>query len=121
MFPTVSSAVPFLKSGRLRAVAVTSEKRTPVVRGVPTMSESYRGFVAESWVGLLAPARTPPEIVARLNAECVKVLGQPDVKARFAELALDTVGSTPTQFDQWIRAEIERWGRVIREQKISID
>jgi len=121
MFPTVSSAVPHLKSGRLRAVAVTSEKRTAVVPGVPTMSETYPGFVAESWVGLLAPAKTPPEIIARLNAECVKILGVPDVKARFAELALDTVGSTPAQFDQWIRAEIDRWGKVIRQQKITIE
>jgi tripartite-type tricarboxylate transporter receptor subunit TctC len=121
MFPTVSSAVPHLKSGRLRAVAVTSGKRTPVVPGAPTMSETYPGFVAETWVGLLAPAKTPPEIVSRLNAECVKVLGLPDVKARFAELALDTVGSTPAQFDQWIRAEIDRWGKVVRQQKITIE
>ena len=121
MFPTVSSAVPHLKSGRLRAVAVTSEKRTPVVPGTPTMNETYPGFAADSWVGLLAPARTPPEIVARLNAECVKALAQPDVRARFAELALDTVGGTPAQFDQLIRAEIIRWGRVIREQKITLE
>jgi tripartite-type tricarboxylate transporter receptor subunit TctC len=121
MFPTVSSAVPHLKSGRLRAVAVTSEKRTPVVPGAPTMNETYRGFIAESWVGLLVPAKTPPEIIARLNAEAVRALGQPDVKARFAELALETVGSTPAQFDQWIRAEIDRWGRVIRQQKITLE
>jgi tripartite-type tricarboxylate transporter receptor subunit TctC len=121
MFPTVSSAVPHLKSGRLRAVAVTSEKRTRVVPGAPTMNETYPGFVAESWVGLLAPARTPPEIVARLNAECAKALAQADVKTRFAELALETVGGTPAQFDQLIRAEIDRWGRIIREQKITVE
>ena len=121
MFPTVSSAVPHLKSGRLRAVAVTSEKRTPVVPGAPTMNETYPGFVADSWAGLLAPARTPPAIVAQLNAECARALAQPDVKARFAELALETVGGTPAQFDQLIRAEINRWGRVIREQKITLE
>jgi len=121
MFPTVSSAVPLLKSGRLRAIAVTSEKRAAVVPGAPTMSESYPGFVAESWVGMLAPAKTPPEIIARLNAESVKVLGLPDVKARFAELALETVGSTPAQFGEWIRAEIDRWGKVIRQQKITLE
>ena len=121
MFPTVSSAVPHLKSGRLRAVAVTSEKRTPVVPGVPAMSETYPGFVAESWVGVLAPAKTPSEIIARLNAATIKVLGQPEVKARFAELGLETAGGTPAQFDQWLRAEINRWGRVIREQKITLE
>lgn len=121
MFPAVSSAVPHLKSGRLRAVAVTSEQRTPVVPGVPTMSETLPGFVAESWVGMLAPAKTPPEIIARLNAGTVKALAQPDVKARFAELGLETAAGTPAQFDQWIRAEIERWGRVIREQRITLE
>jgi tripartite-type tricarboxylate transporter receptor subunit TctC len=121
MFPTVSSAVPHLKSGRLRAIAVTSGKRTDVVPGTPTMNESYPGFVAESWVGMLAPAKTPPEIITRLNAECIKVLGLPDVKARFAELALEPAGGTPAEFDRWIRAEIERWGRVIHQQKIAIE
>lgn len=121
MFPTISSAVPHLKSGRLRAVAVTSDTRSPVVPGAPAMSETYPGFVAESWVGMLAPAKTPPEIITRLNAETVKALSQPDVKARFAELALDTAGSTPAQFDQWIRTEITRWGRVIREQRITLE
>ena len=121
MFPTVSSAVPHLKSNRLRAVAVTSEKRTPVVPGTPAMSETFPGFVAESWVGLLAPAKTPPEIIARLNTEAVKVLGQPEMKARFAELGLETAGGTPAQFDQLIRTEIMRWGRVIREQRITLE
>jgi tripartite-type tricarboxylate transporter receptor subunit TctC len=121
MFPTVSSAVPHVKSGRLRAVAVTSEHGTPALPGVPTMRESYPGFVAVSWVGLLAPAKTPVEIVSRLQGEVVKVLAQADVKARFSELGLETVGSTPAQFDQWIRTEIDRWGRVIRAQKITLE
>ena len=121
MFPTVSSAVPHLRSGRLRPIAVTSDKQTPVVPGAPTMSATYPGFVAESWVGLLAPAKTPSGIIARFNAETVRALGQPDLKARFSELALETAGGTPAQFDQWIRAEIERWGRVIREQKIALE
>ncbi len=121
MFPTVSSAIPHVKSGRLRAVAVTSEGPAPALPGVPPMRQSYPGFVAVSWVGLLAPAKTPAEIVSRLHDEVVKALAQPDVKARFAELGLETVGSTPAQFDQWIRAEISRWGRVIRAQKIRLE
>ncbi len=121
MFPTVSSAIPHVRSGRLRAIAVTSEHSAAALPGVPTMRESYPGFVAVSWVGLLAPARTPVEIISRLHGEVVKVLAQPDVKARFAELGLETVGSTPAQFDQWIRTEMERWGRVIRAQKITLE
>jgi len=85
------------------------------------MRDTYPGFVAESWVGLLAPARTPPEIIARLNAETAKALGQPETKARFAELGLEAAGGTSAQFDQLIRSEIERWGKVIRAQKITLE
>ena len=121
MFPTVTTAVPHLKSGRLHAVAVTSEARSAALPGVPTMKETYPAFVAVSWVGLLAPAKTPLEIVARLNAETLKALAAPDLKARLADLGLEAVGSTPGELDRWIRAEIERWGRVIRTQKITIE
>jgi tripartite-type tricarboxylate transporter receptor subunit TctC len=121
MFPTVSSASAHVKSGRLRAIAVTSERHTPAFPGVPTMRDTYPGFVAESWAGMLAPAKTPPEIIARLNAEAAKALGQPDLKARLAELGLESASSTPAAFGQLIRAEIERWGKVIRAQKITLE
>ncbi len=121
MFPTVSTAVPHVRSGRLRAIAVTSEKPAAALPGVPVMMSVVPNFRAESWVGLLAPAKTSQEIIARLNAECAKLLALSDVKARFAELGLETVGSTPAQFDHWIKTEIERWGRVIRAQKITLE
>ena len=121
MFATVSSVSSHMKAGRLRALAITSARRSPVAPGVPAMSETYPGFVSEAWVGLLAPAKTPPGIVARLNAEVIKILDLPDMKARFAEQGLETAGGTPAQLDQWIRAELERWGKVIREQKITLE
>jgi tripartite-type tricarboxylate transporter receptor subunit TctC len=121
MFATVPSVSSHMKAGRLRALAITSARRSAILPGVAAMSESYPGFVSEAWVGLLAPARTPPEIVARLNAEVAKVLELPEMKARFAELGLETAGGTPAQLDQWIRAELERWGKVIREQKITLE
>lgn len=121
MFATVPTISPHVKAGRLQAIAITSGKRSPAVPGVPTMAESIPGFTAESWVGLLAPARTPREIIARLNSEIVKVLAQRDLKARFTELGYETVASTPAQLDRWIRAETNRWGKVIREQKITIE
>jgi tripartite-type tricarboxylate transporter receptor subunit TctC len=108
MFATIPTLRPYVKTGRLHAIAITSEQRSSAVPGVPTMSETYPGFRAESWVGLLAPARTPREIIARLNAEVVTILALPEMKARFAELGYETVGSTPAQFDQWIRTETER-------------
>ena len=121
MFATVPSVSPHLKAGRLRALAITSSRTSAVLPGVPAMSETYPGFVSEAWVGLLAPARTPPEIVARLNAEVARILGLPDTKARFAELGLEAVAGTPEELDRWIRAEMERWGRVIREQRITLE
>ena len=121
MFATVPTLSPHVKAGRLHAIAITSEKRSPAVPGVPTMKETFPGFTAESWVGLLAPAKTPRAIIARLNSEGVKILAQPELKMRFAELGYETVGSSPAQFDRWIRVETERWGKVIREQKIAIE
>lgn len=121
MFATVPSVRSHLRAGRLRALAITSEKRSDVVPGVPTMGETFPGFVSEAWVGLLAPAKTPPEIVARLSAAVVRILNQPEIRARFAEQGLETVGSTPAQLDHWIRTEFDRWGKVIREQNISIE
>lgn len=121
MFPTVSTAAPHVRSKRLRAIAVTSEKPSAALPGVPLMLSVYPKFHAESWVGLLAPAKLPQEIVTRLHAECVKLLAQTDVRSRFGELGLETVGSTPAQFEQWIKSEIERWGRVIRAQKIALE
>ncbi|HEX9571749.1 MAG TPA: tripartite tricarboxylate transporter substrate-binding protein, partial [Burkholderiales bacterium] len=88
-----------------------SARRSPVAPGVPAMSETYPGFVSEAWVGLLAPAKTPPGIVARLNAEVIKILDLPDVKERFAEQGLETAGGTPAQLDQWIRAGARALGQ----------
>ena len=121
MFATVPSVSSHLKAGRLRALAVTSARSGAALPGVPAMSETYPGFVSEAWVGLLAPAKTPPAIVARLNAEVAKILDLPDTRGRFAELGLETAPGSPEDLDRWIRAEMEHWGRVIREQKIVIE
>ncbi|MSP96612.1 MAG: tripartite tricarboxylate transporter substrate binding protein [Betaproteobacteria bacterium] len=121
MFATVPTLSPYVKTGWLHAIAITSAQRSPAVPGVPTMSETFPRFTAESWVGMLAPAKTPRAIVALLNAALVKILAQPELKTRFAELGYETVGSTPAQFDRWIRAETERWGNIIRTQKIALE
>ena len=121
IFATAPSVSAHLKAGRVRALAVTSARRSPVFHGVPAMSETYPGFVSEAWVGLLAPARTPPEIVARLNAEVARILELPDTKTRFADLGLETAPSSPAELDRWIRSEMERWGRVIRERGITLE
>ena len=121
MFATVPSIRAHWKAGRLRALAVTSDSGSAALPGVPPMNQTVAGFSAESWVGLLAPAKTPQDLIARLNAEVVKVLNTPEVRERFAEQGLDTVGSSGAEFDRRLRAELERWGKVIRAAKITLE
>ena len=121
MFPILATAAPHLRTGRLRAIAVTSEKPAPSLPGVATLSQTIPNFRAESWTGLLAPVKVPAEVIARANVETAKLLALPEVKSRATELGLETAASTPAQFDQWIKSEIERWGRVIRAQKITLE
>jgi tripartite-type tricarboxylate transporter receptor subunit TctC len=121
MFATVPSISAHWKSGRLRALAVTSEKMSAALPGVQPMSQTIPGFVSESWVGMLAPARTPSEIVARLHADVLKVLKLSEVRDRFSEQGLEVVGSTPAEFDRRIRAELERWGKIIRTAHITLE
>ncbi len=121
MFATVPSISSHLKAARLRALAVTSEKPAPAVPGVPTMGEAYPGYAAEAWVGLLAPARTPPGTIERVHDGVARTLAAAELRERFAAMGLEAVGGAPADLERWIRVETERWGRVIREQKIRID
>ncbi len=121
IFAAVPSVNTHYKAGRVRAIAITSEARTGIIPGVPTINEVLPGFTGEAWMGLLAPAKTPTAIIDRLNSEVAKALALTDVKSRLAELGMDTVGGSPAQFDQYLRAESERWGRVIRAQKIEVE
>ncbi len=121
MFATPAAIFGHLKSGRVRAIGITSATRSDVLPGVPAMAETLPGFEAEVWVAMLGPARTPPAVVGRMHAGLEKVLGQRDMQERLAEQGLLAVASTPAQAEQWIRLQHERWGRVIREQKISLE
>ena len=121
IFAAVPSVSTHYKAGRVRAIAITSESRSGIVPGVPAMNEFYPGFAGEAWMGLLAPAKTPGDIVNRLNAELAKVLALPEVRAKLAEMGMETVGGSAAQFDQYLRTESERWGRVIRAQKIEVE
>src|SRR5688572_28868460 len=99
MFDNVSSALPNIKSGRLRAVAVTTLKRSPMLPALLTISESgLPGFDISTWFGVFAPGGTPPEVVARLNAEIVRILAAPEMKERLAALGAEPVGNKPEEF-----------------------
>jgi tripartite-type tricarboxylate transporter receptor subunit TctC len=122
MTDTVNSALPFIKDNKLRAIAVTSLKRTQVLPGVPTLAElGMPGFEVGAWQGLLAPAKTPPEVIARLNLEITKALAAPDVRAKLAVQGADPLGSTPAEYGQYIRSEIDRFANVIRQSGVTIE
>jgi tripartite-type tricarboxylate transporter receptor subunit TctC len=115
-FTSPISATPFVKGGRLRMVAVTSLKRSPSLPDIPTVAESgYADFDVVSWWGILAPAAAPKEIIARLHIEIVKVLALPEIKTKFSDQGADVASNTPEQFAAYIKSEIAKWGKLIRE------
>ena len=116
-----STGVPLVRSGRTRALAVTLDRRLPSLHDVPTVAEFIPGYYADVWHGLFAPAGTPLAIVERLSAETAKALKHEDVRKRLAEIGVDPVGSTPQEFAEKIRADLEKWGRVIRTANIKIE
>jgi len=119
MIENVPGTMPFVKAGKLRALAITSAQRSPLDPALPTMAEAdVPGYEVVGWNGLVAVAGTPPEIVARLQAEVGKVLRLPEVRERLAALGAEPVGSTPDEFGAFLRAEMTRWGRIIREKGI---
>jgi len=122
MFSSVVAILPHVKSEKLRGLAVTGSRRLPSMGDLPTIAESdVPGYEASSWYGVLAPAGTPREIVARLNAELVKALAQPEVRTSLLAEGAEPIGGTPEQFAAHIRAEIERLGKLIREAKIRLE
>ncbi len=121
-FKTALSAIPHMQSGKLKPVAVAATKRLAQIPNVPTMAEAgLPDFEVSSWNGVLAPAKTPPEVIARLNQELVRILATQDVKDRFAAQAAEPVGSTPEQFRAYIRSEIDKWAQVVRASGAKID
>jgi len=115
MFSTMPPALPHIREGRLRALAVTSLRRSAAMPELPTLDEAgLPGFEAVTWHGVLAPAGTAPEIVERLNRELVAVLHAPDVVARLSAQGAEPVGSTPQEFARYIREESAKWARVVR-------
>jgi tripartite-type tricarboxylate transporter receptor subunit TctC len=119
-FASMPSSLPFAKSGKLRAIAVGGAKRSPAAPDIPTVAESgLPGFEVTDWQGLLAPAKTPAAVTERLNRETIRILNERDVKERLAAAGLQVVTNTPAQFADFIRSEIDKWGKVIRAAGIK--
>jgi tripartite-type tricarboxylate transporter receptor subunit TctC len=122
MFATVPTAIGLIKGGKVRAMAITNSKRFPLMPELPTVAEAgIPGFAVDNWCGVFATGGTPAGIVARLNAELVKVLAVPDVKKRLLENGIDAVSDTPEQFAAYIRAETTKWASVIKDANVKLD
>jgi tripartite-type tricarboxylate transporter receptor subunit TctC len=116
------TAVPHLRSGKLRGLAITSRRRNDAVPDVPTVEElGFPGFEDITWVGIFVPAGTPPAIVAKLNADVNAFLALADSRERLASLAFDPVGGTPESFSAYLRTEVAKWAKVIRETGAKIE
>ena len=121
-FLDVPTMLPHIKSGRLRGIAVTGEKRSVVAPDLPTIAESgYPGFESGIWYGVLAPAATPPEIIARLNSELIKIVHSPEMRKTLSSEGAEPVGSSAEAFGTLIRKEISRWNKVIKDAGIVVN
>jgi tripartite-type tricarboxylate transporter receptor subunit TctC len=122
MFTTLAPAIPQIKAGNLRALAVMAKTRAPALPDVPTMEEAgFKDQEADTFFAMLVPAGTPKAIVDTLYRETIAILKLPDVQARFAAIGVDVVGNTPDQFAAQIKAEIAKWGKVIKDANIRAE
>ena len=122
MFDAIPATQPHIKSGKLRGLGIATLKRSAFLPDLPTIAESgYPGFEAVGWIGIAAPAKTPAAVLDKLNAEMVKILNQPDVKERLSTLAFTPVGDSRAQFAAYIKSEIAKWGKAVRESGAKAD
>jgi tripartite-type tricarboxylate transporter receptor subunit TctC len=114
--------LPHVKSGKLKALAAASEKRNPSLPGVPTFAEAgISGMEAGLWYGIVAPRGTRKSILAKLNTEINRALGEPDLRERFAAMSVEVVGGSPEAFARYIDSEMKRWGEVVRAARIKVE
>jgi tripartite-type tricarboxylate transporter receptor subunit TctC len=122
MFTGSPSVIAYIKSNRVRALGITGKARTAALPDVPTVIESgVPGYEVSPWFGLLVPARTPPAIVATLHREVVKILRAPAMLERFAAEGVDPVGDSPEHFAAYIKEEIVKWGKVVKDTGMRVD
>jgi tripartite-type tricarboxylate transporter receptor subunit TctC len=118
----LSTPLPFVKTGKLKPLAVSSEKRVAALPDVPTFAESgFPGVVDDTWIGLLAPAGTPPAVIQKVNEAINRMLATPDVRERLSAMAFEPVGGTPQQFADYIKTETVKWGKIVRDGNIKPD
>ena len=122
IFNGLTSALPLIKSGKLRALAMTSLQRSAALPDVPTLDEvALKGFVAVAWNGLGAPANTPPEVIAKINTDVIRIVSSPELKERLKAEGSDPVGSTTGQYAAFLRDEIAKWAKVIKFARVKAE
>lgn len=118
---SIPTLLGYIKSGKMRPIAVTSTRRADDLPQVPAIAETYKGFDAVTWFGIVGPANLPKEVVAKLNADINKVLKDPELRKKLGDQGADVAGSTPEQFATLIRDDIVRWGKIVKESNARID
>lgn len=121
LFTTTISAAPHIKSGKMRAIAITSAKRQPSMPDVPTVGETLPGYQAEAFQGMVAPAGVPQAVVNKLSAEVARIIKLPDVAQRFELDGAEGVGSTPTGFAAFLNVEMQKWSKVIKDAGVKAE
>lgn len=121
IFGTAAAVSTFVDSGKLRPIAVTSAQPSPALKGVPTIAETVPGYAVESWYGLYAPAGTPADAVAKLNAAAKKAALSPDFVKKVEHEGLSVIASDPAELDRYVKAEEQRWRRIVKENNIKAD
>jgi tripartite-type tricarboxylate transporter receptor subunit TctC len=121
LFAVMQPLQPQIQAGKLRPIAVTTAKRFPLFPDLPAIAESYPGFEAQAWNGIMVPAATPRAIVTRLNSEIDAILKQPEVVKAMNAQGFDLVGGPPEDFGKLLKAEVERWSPVIRKLNLKVD
>lgn len=122
LFPDIATGLPQIRAGKIKALAVASEKRVAALPDLPTVGESgYPGFEAWAWQGFVAPARTPHDVVMKLNGAFAKVMSDATIKQRLSESGFEPQTSTPEEFSRYMKSEIAKWSKVIREGNVSLD
>jgi tripartite-type tricarboxylate transporter receptor subunit TctC len=120
MFASLATVAPHIKAGRLRALAIASESRSSTLPDVPTTAEAgLPGFLMFTWNGIFLPSGTPKEIVTKLNTELIRILGSADVRARLVSLGFEPTGSTPQEFSNFVAADLQKWGKIIKDSGIQ--
>jgi tripartite-type tricarboxylate transporter receptor subunit TctC len=122
MFDNLPNALPHVKAGKLRALAVTAAARSPLAPQLPTLAEAgVPGYDVEVWFGVVAPARTPKDVIATLNTEINSILALPDVRARFGDQGVRVIGGPPERLGAHLQKEMAKWAKVVKDAGVRID